>query len=81
DKMLWEALRRKRMELALEQTVPPYAIFHDSTLEEMVQKKPHTNEEFARLSGVGTHKLERYAHIFIDVLEDHALQYGDVSTG
>jgi len=81
DKMLWEALRRKRMELALEQTIPPYAIFHDSTLEEMVQKKPHTNEEFARLSGVGTHKLERYAHIFIDVLDDHALQYGDVSTG
>ncbi len=81
DKILWEALRHKRMELAIAQTVPPYAIFHDSTLEEMVQRQPHTHEEFARLPGVGTHKLERYAQSFIEVLDEHALQYGDVSTG
>jgi ATP-dependent DNA helicase RecQ len=81
DKILWETLRHKRMELAIAQTVPPYAIFHDSTLEEMVQRQPHTHEEFARLPGVGTHKLERYAQSFIEVLDEHALQYGDVSTG
>ncbi|RKZ39156.1 MAG: DNA helicase RecQ [Candidatus Parabeggiatoa sp. nov. 3] len=81
DKILWETLRHKRMELAIAQTVPPYAIFHDSTLEEMVQRQPHTHEEFARLPGVGTHKLERYAEAFIEVLDEHALQYGDVSTG
>lgn len=80
DQVLWETLRTKRMELALAQNVPPYVIFLDSTLEDMVLQHPHTLAEFARLSGVGTHKLERYAQIFIDVLDEHALQYGEGGT-
>ena len=77
DKMLWEALRAKRLELAGAQNVAPYVIFHDSTLEEMVLKRPHTLEEFAHLSGVGTSKLERYGQILIDVLDEHAYANGD----
>ena len=79
DKILWEALREKRMELALAQNVPPYVIFHDSTLEEMVLKPPHTLKELAQIPGVGTHKLERYGQNFINVLDEHVLQYGDTS--
>ncbi|HEC84941.1 MAG TPA: DNA helicase RecQ [Thioploca sp.] len=79
DKILWEALREKRMELALAQNVPPYVIFHDSTLEEMVLKRPHTLKELAQIPGVGTRKLERYGQNFINVLDEHVLQYGDTS--
>ncbi len=68
NKRLWEALRTKRLELALAQNVPPYVIFHDSTLEEMVLEHPRTLEEFSRLSGVGHRKLIRYGQIFIDIL-------------
>jgi ATP-dependent DNA helicase RecQ len=78
DKILWEALRNKRMELALAQSVAPYVIFHDSTLEEMVQRRPHTTQDFAKLPGVGSHKLARYAEAFIEVLDEHALQSGDI---
>ncbi|KHD08635.1 ATP-dependent DNA helicase RecQ [Candidatus Thiomargarita nelsonii] len=77
DQILWEALRTKRLELAHEQSVPPYVIFHDSTLEDMVLQRPQTLTEFAQLSGVGTRKLERYGKIFIEVVDAHASQYGD----
>lgn len=77
DKILWEALCTKRIELASAQNLPPYIIFHDSTFEDMVLQRPHTFAEFAQLSGVGTKKLEHYGQIFIDVLDAHVLEYGD----
>ncbi len=69
---LWEALRALRKRLAEEQGVPPYVIFHDSTLAHMVQRRPATREEFAGLSGVGERKLERYADAFLEVVREHA---------
>jgi ATP-dependent DNA helicase RecQ len=80
DKILWESLRKKRQELADAQNVSYYLIFHDSTLDEMVQQQPHTLKEFAQLSGVGNSKLERYGQIFIDVLDSHSLEYGNTTT-
>lgn len=65
---LWLALKTKRLELAHEQGVPPYVIFHDSTLIELHDKKPQTVDEFAMISGVGLTKLQRYGDIFIDVI-------------
>lgn len=50
---LWQALKAKRMELAREQGVPPYVIFHDSTLLEMLNRKPETLTELAKISGIG----------------------------
>jgi ATP-dependent DNA helicase RecQ len=73
DKAIWEKLRAKRLELAKAQDVPPYVIFHDSTLEEMVSKRPSNLKQFALLSGVGKTKLERYAQAFIDILNEHPL--------
>jgi len=69
DKKLWSALREKRAELADIQNVPPYVIFHDSTISEMVQFRPTDLKEFSKLNGVGQRKLERYAHHFIAVIE------------
>ncbi len=68
DESLWEALRTRRTELAKAQAVPPYVIFHDSTLRDMVHRRPRTREEFARLSGVGEAKLSRYGDEFLAVI-------------
>ncbi len=64
----WHALKNKRLELAREQGVPPYIIFHDSTLQEIHDKKPLTESEFMMISGVGQSKLQRYAKAFMDVV-------------
>ena len=71
DEGLWEALRARRTELAAEQGVPPYVIFHDSTLREMVALRPRTPDDFSRLGGVGETKLHRYGADFIAVIAAH----------
>jgi len=71
DAELWEALRRKRRELAEEQGVPPYAVFHDATLMELVARRPASLWEMATISGIGSHKLETYGETFLDLLADY----------
>ena len=68
DEGLWEALRAHRLELARAQGVPPYVIFHDATLREMVERRPGTPEELAGITGVGETKLERYGEDFLGVI-------------
>ena len=68
---LWQALKEKRLQLAREQGVPPYIIFHDSTLLEMLDKRPRRLTELAQITGVGARKLERYGAAFMDVLTTH----------
>ena len=65
DVGLWEALRECRREQAEEQGVPPYVIFHDSTLIEMCTLLPQTHDEFANLTGVGERKLLKYGDAFL----------------
>ena len=65
---LWQALKAKRLELAREQGVPPYVIFHDSTLLEILNQRPRTTIEFSQISGVGQAKLSRYAAHFLEVI-------------
>lgn len=77
DDALWRALRSKRLDLAREQSVPPYVIFHDSTLIEIHHQKPRTLEEFATISGVGKSKLERYGEVFINLVVEHAGDYAE----
>ncbi|HQS59790.1 MAG: DNA helicase RecQ [Gallionellales bacterium 35-53-114] len=67
---LWLALKSKRMELAREQGVPPYVIFHDSTLLEILNQRPASLAELGRISGVGQAKLTRYGDDFLKVVED-----------
>ncbi len=66
---LWQALKAKRMELAREQGVPPYVIFHDSTLLEILNRKPQTLDEFGQIGGVGQSKLAKYGDAFLEVVE------------
>ncbi len=71
DQALWEALRACRRRLADAQGVPPYVIFHDSTLADMVNIAPVTQDELSEVSGVGMAKLERYGDEFLAVIRGH----------
>ena len=71
DIALWEALRDCRRGFAEEQNVPPYVIFHDSTLQEMCVLLPSTLERLAEISGVGERKLEKYGPAFVSVINQH----------
>ena len=71
DYQLWEALRSCRRELASEQDVPPYVIFHDATLMEMVERKPLTAIQLRRINGIGDRKLEQYGDAFLEVIREH----------
>src|SRR3546814_11716263 len=62
---LFEALRACRRDLAREAGVPPYVIFHDSTLREMAALKPTTLGALSNVTGVGTAKLEKYGEAFV----------------
>ena len=73
---LWYLLKAKRTELAREQGVPPYVIFHDSTLLEILNRRPSNIDEMSQISGVGQAKLDRYGDAFLQVLEDAASGVG-----
>lgn len=70
---MWQALKDKRMELAREQGVPPYVIFHDSTLLEILNNRPQTLPEMGKITGVGQAKLMKYGDAFLEVLEGSPL--------
>ena len=65
---LFEELRSLRKRLAGEENVPPFVIFSDSALKDMVAKRPNTDEEFLRVNGVGEHKLNKYGNVFLEVI-------------
>ena len=69
EEKLWLKLKAKRTELAREQGVPPYVIFHDSTLQEMMKVQPKTLAQFKGIGGVGQTKLERYGEHFVEVFQ------------
>jgi len=68
DEPMWQMLRDARTRIAKEQGVPPYVIFHDTTLQEMLRVMPRDKAEMSAISGVGSAKLERYGQAFIDVI-------------
>lgn len=72
ERDMWEALRSLRRKLAEEHSVPPYVIFPDATLLEMLRSQPSSLSEMAEVSGVGARKLERYGQAFLEVLNGAA---------
>ena len=68
DRVLFEALRAKRMKIAKAQNVPAYIVFNDATLVELARHRPGSEAEFAEISGVGKSKLERYGKTFLEVI-------------
>jgi ATP-dependent DNA helicase RecQ len=72
DSALFEALRRRRSELAKEQRVAAYVVFADKTLIDMVRLKPRTAAEMSAVHGVGEAKLRQYGEIFLEAIRQHA---------
>jgi ATP-dependent DNA helicase RecQ len=71
DQSLFDALRAARLELAREQNVPPYVIFHDRTLRELATQKPTNLFALSNISGVGEKKVERYGEMVLKVIAQH----------
>src|SRR5207248_8410231 len=67
---LWESLRAWRLEEARRQELPPYVIFHDSTLTEVARRRPSSLAALAEIPGVGRSKLERYGGAVIAVVAE-----------
>ncbi|MEE8366619.1 MAG: DNA helicase RecQ [Gammaproteobacteria bacterium] len=68
DQPLFDALRALRKSLADERGVPPYVIFHDKTLHQMIASLPTNLLEMADINGVGEQKLERFGEAFLAVI-------------
>ncbi|MET0372589.1 MAG: DNA helicase RecQ [Sphingobium sp.] len=68
---LFDALRGCRRELAKEAGVPPYVIFHDSTLREMAERKPSSLHELGTVSGVGQKKLDAWGDAFLAAIRPY----------
>jgi ATP-dependent DNA helicase RecQ len=68
DDPLFDALRACRRVLAQDAGLPPYVIFHDSTLRDMAAARPHNMDGLAKISGVGAVKREAYGQAFLDVI-------------
>ncbi|WP_156680395.1 DNA helicase RecQ [Sphingomonas profundi] len=68
---LFEALRATRREIAKEQGVPPYVVFHDATLREMAAFRPGSLHALGQISGVGARKLDAYGDAFLAAIRNH----------
>lgn len=66
---LFEVLRKLRLEIAKEESMPPYIIFSDKTLIDMCVKKPSDEEEMLNVSGVGANKLKKYGQRFLQEIQ------------
>lgn len=73
DEPLWDALRALRTQLAEDSGVPPYVIFHDATLMEMIKKRPVEIGDMRYISGVGDQKIKRYGQVFLAEIAKYPL--------
>ena len=70
---LFESLRTLRKRLADEAGMPPYIVFNDASLWDMVQRQPTTLEEFSTIVGVGQAKLDRYGEHFVELIRERSM--------
>lgn len=71
DKVLFRRLRKLRKAIADSQEVPPFVVFNDTTLIEMAQHFPTTQQQLLSITGVGQTKLERYGEEFIAAITSY----------
>lgn len=72
DDELFEQLRSLRKEISQSEGVPPYVIFHDSTLKEMSSLCPTDRQAMLKIKGVGEAKFDKYGHLFLECLQNYA---------
>ncbi len=71
DQALFDKLRKLRNQIAVKQGVPPFVIFNDVALQQMAYYLPIDKDNFSRVSGVGTAKLEKFSHDFLNIINKH----------
>lgn len=69
DRSLWEAMRELRMSISKEQGIPPYVVFHDRTLKEMVALRPTNRAELLLITGVGEKKADQFGSRFLELIK------------
>lgn len=72
---LFDELRNLREEIARKENIPAYMVFQNTTLHEMVKKRPVTKEEMLRIYGIGKRKFEKYGEAFLDKIFEYAGKY------
>ncbi|MDH4066385.1 MAG: RecQ family ATP-dependent DNA helicase, partial [Acidobacteriota bacterium] len=77
DRTLFEALRALRLRVARERGVPPYVIFHDTTLRQLARVKPATHETLRHVYGVGARKAEDLGEAVLEVIRAGSQAGGD----
>ncbi|MGE5234272.1 MAG: DNA helicase RecQ [Acidobacteriota bacterium] len=73
DQALFEALRRERLAIAQERGVPPYVVFHDTTLRNLARRRPASVRDLLAVHGVGQKKADDLGERFLRVIREHAL--------
>ncbi len=68
---LWEELRSLRGQIARQNSLPAYVVFHDSTLKEIARRLPDSLEEMGSISGIGQKKLYMYGEQFLEVIAQY----------
>jgi len=69
---LFDVLRELRLRLARQRGVPPYVIFHDTTLREMAERRPATLDDLHEIYGVGVRKAADFGEAFLDAIRAFA---------
>lgn len=70
DLSLFDALRELRSRIAKDEKVPPFVVFSDATLEDMIRVHPLTKEDMGRVHGVGAFKLQKYGARFLEIFHE-----------
>lgn len=73
---LFERLRQLRKEISQQEGVPPFVIFHDSTLKELSQVCPTDKQSMLAIKGIGASKFEKYGHLFLGLLQEYQTENG-----
>jgi len=76
---LYERLRRLRLSIARELEVPAFVVFNDAALRDMAQRVPRNREEFGRISGVGTVKLQQFGDRFLPEIQQYLKENPDTT--
>jgi ATP-dependent DNA helicase RecQ len=72
DKAIFERLRAMRLQIARARGVPPYVIFHDSTLRELARLKPKSMNDLAHVYGMGARKIDAHGGAVLETINGHA---------
>jgi len=79
DENLYEILKKIRKDVARHKGLPPYVIFQDPSLEEMATVYPTTNEELAKINGVGMGKILKFGKPFLNAIKEY-VEENDIIT-